>query len=205
MEPLTPSRARARRFRRLGGESGAVLIIALMVLALMSLAAAGVMRSTDTGTLVAGNLAFRQATMHASDIAVDRAWEELVSGTYATKTNYYGTRQTASPNFSTSQSIASDTVWQAASVPCTDERGMNVDCAADTGGFRIQYVIERQCATNPDLVNVNSIKAACSVDPLTASATAPGDLNIYFRVLIRARGPRGTLNFYEVLYSGPAA
>lgn len=203
MEPLTSRRS--RRVPAAARSSGAVLIIALVVLALMSLAAASVIRSTDTGTLVAGNLAFRQATMHASDVAVDRAWEELVQGTYAGKAYYYGTRQTASPDFRTAAAVASSAVWDANAVPCTDERGMVVDCAAETGGFRIQYIIERQCETAPDVSDVNSIKARCAVDPLSASATSPGDLGVFFRVLVRARGPRGTVSFYEVMYSGPAA
>ncbi|NMG00706.2 hypothetical protein GPA27_25315 [Aromatoleum toluolicum] len=203
MEPLMSRRS--RRVPAAVHASGAVLIIALVVLALMSLAAASVIRSTDTGTLVAGNLAFRQATTHASDVAVDRAWEELVQGTYTGKAYYYGTRQTASPDFTTAAAVASAVVWDSNAVPCTDERGMTVDCAAETGGFRIQYLIERQCETAPDVSDVNSIKARCAIDPLSASAASPGDLGVFFRVLVRARGPRGTVSFYEVMYSGPAA
>jgi Tfp pilus assembly protein PilX len=190
-----------RRSRR---QSGAVLIIALIVLALMSYAAASVIRSTDTGTLVSGNLAFRQATMHAADVAVDRAWEELVPENYATKAHYFSTRQTTTPNFSTALTIAEAGIWDTNSVPCIDERGMSVDCSSDTGGFRIQYLIERQCDVAPDLGDALSIKTQCDVDPATAARTAANELGIYFRVIIRARGPRGTLKFYEVMISGPA-
>ncbi|NMG73191.1 pilus assembly PilX family protein [Aromatoleum diolicum] len=185
-------------------QSGVVLIIALIVLALMSYAAASVIRSTDTGTLVAGNLAFRQATMHASDIALDQAWEDLVPGSYASRSNYFSTQQTASPNFSSAATIAADGVWDTAAVPCMDERGKTVDCTADTGGFRIQYVIERQCDSSPDLGSADSIKARCNLDPATAAKTAPDELGIYFRVITRARGPRGTVNYYEAMIVGPA-
>lgn len=198
MEPLMRGQSRRR-------SRGAVLIIALVVLALMSLAAASVIRSTDTGTLVAGNLAFRQATLHASDIAIDRAWEELVPGNYQGKPYYYATRQTASPDLTTAASIAAASVWESSAVPCIDERGMNVDCAADTGGFRIQYLIERQCDSAPDVTNVNSIKQRCAIDPVSVAASVPADLGVFFRVLVRARGPKGTVNFYEVMLSGPTA
>lgn len=206
MEPLS---------RRSSAQAGVVLIVALVVLALMTLAAVSVIRSTDTGTLVAGNLAFRQATLHASDVAVDRAWEELVPKTYTSKTYYFSTRQTNSPNLTTLAGVAAASVWNSTAVPCFDERGSAVDCAADAGGYRIQYLIERQCDTDPDLADARSIMLKCSVDPLyTASATAaavaakrevlPEELNIYFRVIVRARGPRGTVAFYEVMVSGPA-
>lgn len=197
-------------------QRGAVLIIAMIVLVLMSLAAMSVIRSTDTGTLVAGNLAFRQATMHAADVAIDRAWEELVPGSYDGKTNYFSTRQTAAPNdFSNAQTIAASTVWSSASVPCFDERGRTVDCSIDTGGYRIQYLIERQCRNDPDLADARDIMIECSVDHETAAtATAaaiaagtavdPAALNVYFRLIIRARGPRGTVGFYEAMVSGPA-
>lgn len=213
MEPL---KSRLPAARSGTAQQGAVLIIAMIVLVLMSLAAMTVIRSTDTGTLVAGNLAFRQSTMHAADVAIDRAWEELVPGSYDGKTYYFSTRQTAAPNdFTSAQTIAASTVWNSADVPCFDARGRTVDCATDTGDYRIQYLIERQCRSDPDLANARDIMIECSVDHKNAAsataaaiaegrAVAPEDLNIYFRLIIRARGPRGTVGFYEAMVSGPA-
>lgn len=208
MEPLSlVRRGRAGANGRAPGDRpqrGAVLIISLLVLALMSLAAASVIRSSDTGNMISGNLAFRQATMHASDIAVDRAWEDLVPGSYTTKSHYFSTRQTASPDFSTPAKIAEDGVWDSDKAPCTDERGMSVDCGDDSG-LRIQYVIERQCDADPDLASADDIKANCDVEPSTAARTEPDEVGIRFRVIVRARGPRGTLGLYEVMIGGPAA
>jgi Tfp pilus assembly protein PilX len=42
---------------------GAVLFIALIVLVAMTLAGIAIMRSVDTATLIAGNLAFKQGTV----------------------------------------------------------------------------------------------------------------------------------------------
>ncbi|HJV27134.1 MAG TPA: hypothetical protein VJ673_15720 [Aromatoleum sp.] len=195
MEPLN---------RGLRAQTGVVLIVALIMLALLSLAALGVIRATDTGTLVAGNLAFRQATMHASEVAVDHGWEELASGSFASKAYYYAIRQTGSPDLSSTAAIATSAIWDGNAVPCIDERGANTNCGTDTGGVRIQYVIERQCESAPDLSSADSIKSVCDVDPATAANTTPDTLGIYYRVIIRARGPRGTLGFYEAMISGPA-
>lgn len=213
MEPLM---ARTSGWGSRSGVRGAVLIIALIVLAVMSLAAMSVIRSTDTGTLVAGNLAFRHSTMHAADVAIDRAWEELVPGSYGDKAYYFSTRQTVAPsNFTTAQTIAAAAIWDSAEVPCFDERGRVVDCTADTGDYRIQYIIERQCRNDPDLASARDIMIECAVDHQTAAsasaaATAagrpidPAALSVYFRIIIRARGPRGTVGFYEAMVSGPA-
>ena len=54
-------------------QQGAMLIIALIVLVAMSLAGIAMMRSVDTGTLVAGNIAFKQSSLHATDHGLQAA------------------------------------------------------------------------------------------------------------------------------------
>lgn len=214
--PAVPARARA--------EAGVVLLIALIVLVLMSLAAAAVIRSTDTGTLVAGNLAFRQATMYAGDIAVNRAVEELQSGAFTSRTYYrsafYFKDAAGKPNFKDAGRIASDAIWESASVPCIDENGRATNCASDSGNYRIQYVIERQCKSDPVLTDGEDIRSKCTVDPESVAIAAAdafakksgttvppieaGKLDVYYRVIIRARGPRGGVNFYEAMLAAKA-
>jgi type IV pilus assembly protein PilX len=60
-------------------QRGVVLLIALIVLVVMTLAGIGMMRSVDTGTVVAGNLAFRQSTMQAADLGINTAYNSLVT------------------------------------------------------------------------------------------------------------------------------
>ena len=54
---MNPIRRRGRRSRGIRGRSqrGAVLFVVLMVLGLLLLAGLGVMRSVDTGNVIAGN------------------------------------------------------------------------------------------------------------------------------------------------------
>ncbi|AKU14214.1 hypothetical protein AzCIB_4321 [Azoarcus sp. CIB] len=223
MEPLSerafPASPRGRR-----AEAGVVLLIALIILVLMSLAAASVIRSTDTGTLVAGNLAFRQATMYAGDIAINRAVEELQSGAFTARTYYrsafYFKDAAGKPNFKDAGRIASDAIWESTAVPCIDENGRATNCATDSGNYRIQYVIERQCKSDPVLTDGEDIRSKCTVDPETVAlaaadafakksgSTVPpieaGKLDVYYRVIIRARGPRGGVNFYEAMLAAKA-
>ncbi len=58
-------------------QRGVVLFIALIVLVVMMLAGMGMMRSVDTGSIIAGNIAFKQATIHGGDRAIDDAFDVL--------------------------------------------------------------------------------------------------------------------------------
>lgn len=60
-------------------QRGVVLLISLIILVAMTLAGIGMMRSVDTGSLIAGNQAFRQATMHASDAGTSAGFLALTS------------------------------------------------------------------------------------------------------------------------------
>jgi len=83
------------RARRFNGRSvitaqkqrGVVLLIALIILVAMTLAGIGMMRSVDTGNLIAGNLAFRQATMNASDAGTSAGFNALVAVANSGATN----------------------------------------------------------------------------------------------------------------------
>lgn len=60
-------------------QRGVVLLIALIVLVAMMLAGIGMMRSIDTTTMIAGNVAYRQATLQAGDSAFITAYNTLLA------------------------------------------------------------------------------------------------------------------------------
>lgn len=55
-------------------QQGLVLFIALIALVAMSLAAAALIRSVDSGVLVAGNLAFKQSAIMSAETGIARAY-----------------------------------------------------------------------------------------------------------------------------------
>ena len=69
------------------GQQGVVLFIALIVLVAMTLAGIGMVRSIDTGNLIAGNLAFKQATLQASDSGIETGYQWLLANTGGTTLN----------------------------------------------------------------------------------------------------------------------
>lgn len=54
-------------------QRGVVLFFALIALVAMSLAAVALIRSVDTSTLIAGNLAFKQATKNSAEAGIEAA------------------------------------------------------------------------------------------------------------------------------------
>ena len=63
------------------GQRGVIVFIALIVLVAMTLAALSLIRSTDTGNVISGNLAFKQGTANASETVLESAYRiDLVVG-----------------------------------------------------------------------------------------------------------------------------
>ena len=58
---------------------GVVIVIALIVLGAMALAGVALVRSMDTSTMVAGNFAFRQSAIQATDAGVEGAFIVLTT------------------------------------------------------------------------------------------------------------------------------
>lgn len=221
-----------RRSRTLGGrpQRGVVLLVVLVVLSLMFLAGLGVMRAADTSNVVAGNFSFQQAAVQASDRAVRDAMNTLAvsvasgAGNTSIANRYFATQQ------STVDARGMPTAINWNNVSCTNaEGGAVADCSVDDGGYRVQYVIERLCSSNPtistppansDLVD---IRAKCEYEPNLLATDAPyqaptlpdgttpapttntsTSVALRYRVLIRVRGPRGTEGWFEAMVSGPA-
>lgn len=197
-------RARARSCMR-SKQRGMVMLVVLMVLIMMFLAGIGAMRSVDTGNLIAGNFAFQQAAVQAGDRAITDARNMMSAAVVGGGGNnpivdrYLNTQQVALD----ARGFPSAIDWSA--VACTDENGAVVaDCNADLGNYRVQYVIERMCTSNPTLTDVNDIRALCEYEANPLAAT-PAAVSVRYRVLIRVRGPRGTEGWYEAMLTGPVS
>jgi len=73
----------ANRFRSFSGrpqrQRGTMLIVALIVLVAMTLVGIATMRSVDTASLVAGNIAFKQSTIGGADQGLQAAYAWLTA------------------------------------------------------------------------------------------------------------------------------
>lgn len=178
-------------------QRGVVLFIALIVLVAMALAGVALIRSVDTGNIIAGNLAFKQGTINASDNGVQAAYQWLV-GNRPTLAN------TDSPNgyFSSRPGDEDPTVWVDWKTMTADGAGNTVSyiihrmCTGANGGYNeVIGGVPNQCATN-----ANESSTVGEGDSLTSGATPfMGDPRIYYRVTTRTVGPRNTLTYTQTM------
>jgi Tfp pilus assembly protein PilX len=199
------SRANALRIRTSlpSRARGAVLFIALIVLVAMTLAGIAIMRSVDTATLIAGNLAFKQGTVQSSDNGIEQAYQWLLANRPSLSVN----------NFPQGYNSGyANPVWTTAATWTN-----SVTVGTDAAGNTISYQIHRMC--NCADTTYNGVCAAtgqsnqCAMDNPTGTGTppppaqgesftvgAPGylqDPRVYYRITVRTQGPRSTVSYIQ--------
>lgn len=140
---MTNPRHTARRLAPARSQRGIVMFIALIAMVLLSLAGIALVRSVDTSTSVAGNIAFRQASI----VAVNRAIEESVDAIYKTRSitdqtvddptqNYFASLQAGEKPDGTPAVLAGSYPLSGYAMP------VYTDVAT---GVEVRHVIERVC------------------------------------------------------------
>jgi type IV pilus assembly protein PilX len=188
---------RARR-----SQQGVVLFIALIVLVAMTLAGISLMRSVDTGTIIAGNFAFKHSAVAAADAGVEggRNWllGQAVTSLYNDNTGaaYYANMQSSLDLLGTNPG-QTDYDWNGAAT-----------LASPPAGYTVRYVIHRLCDAPGNPASVNCIKSATtgsSTASGTKGAAAYGQFaiavptNAYYRITVRVNGPRNTLSYVQAV------
>ena len=190
-------------------QRGVVLFIALMVMVVLSLAGIALVRSVDTFTTVAGNLAFRLASTATANLPVERAVHALFDGPpylipsrnsdYAGE-NYYSTLQVTLPESGTSIPA----VLQGTYPPVAYPGGFRV-LPKDAAGNEVRYVIERVCL--PAAAGLEPTVATCDMAP-PKQATADQAMELdrittgrvpFYRLTIRVDGPANTVTFAQAM------
>lgn len=173
-------------------QSGVVLVISLIVLVALTLAGIALVRSTDTGNLISGNMAFRMAALQAVDTGVEAAFTGITgAGGFATAPTVETT--TAAGRYSP---ILLADVAPSDGVPDIDWSSLP---GTDVSGNTVRWIVERMCSDNVSAPA--DLEARCSVVPnaltmsfkqgeLTPSANA---LSVAYRVTIRVEGPKNTI------------
>ncbi|MEO8137756.1 MAG: hypothetical protein ABI831_27730, partial [Betaproteobacteria bacterium] len=179
-------------------ERGVVLVISLIILVALSLAGLALVRATDTGNVIAGNMAFRATAMQAVDTGVEDAFNAVTGATgYATApetaiANKYYTQilDTTGPD-----GVADglpDVTWSSVA-------GTNL-----AEGNTVRWVAERMC--NGATTTVDLILANCaSIPGRPNSSQKPGlqptntNYAVAYRVTVRVEGPRNTVAMAQAI------
>lgn len=184
-------------------QKGVVLFISLIVLVAMTLAGIGLMRSVDTSTIIAGNLAFKQSTLQAADQGVEQAYQWLFPNGGTAVLNNDNPPQgffSASPLTEPVWSDPADPIWANA-----------VTLAPDAANTTVSYLIHRMCTEPNTTYNGfnGGIANQCAINTSASSAgksfgIAPGitvaaNPMLYYRITARAMGPRNTQSITQTM------
>lgn len=195
-------------------QRGVVLFIALIALLVMSLAAVALIRSVDTNTMIAGNLALRQSALTSSDRGAETAMDWLEAKALANLADldadnsaegYYATYfPTVDANDDGKTDDGDDRLFAKNLV---DEHGV-LDTNDDGQGNKIEYIIQRMClnpappandATNkcmlgePEIgTSSMGVKEAPEAGAIVATSQSP-----VYRVTVKVTGPKNTVSYTQ--------
>lgn len=176
-------------------QTGITLIIALIALVALTMAGIALVRSVDTGNVIAGNFAFRQASMQATDTGVEAAFTQLATiaagaADTAIANQYFPVMQPLDGN-----GIPTTVTWS--SVAGT-AMGSNSE-------YTVKYVIERMCTGTSGVV-ITDVVANCVVDQGQVSGSQKAGAAVFssagavnYRVTVRVEGPRNTVAMSQAI------
>ncbi|CAJ0775604.1 hypothetical protein LMG19083_00053 [Ralstonia psammae] len=197
---VRPSRALRIVLRR--RQSGVVLLIALIAVAILAIGTVAVFRSSDAALFNAGNLAFKRDMTNRGELGIVAAKTALTSGAL----NLEATRQSNQP-----------ASGYYATMQATDKHGIPNNLVALTtevantkinggDGITVYYMIDRLCtavgSTDPaNACVVSSIGSAKggTVLPYRGQAQPPS-VPVY-RISVRVDGPRSSQTFLQTTVS----
>lgn len=180
-------------------QRGVVLFVALIALVVMALAAVALIRSVDTGTLIAGNLSAKQSATTSADSGMETAMSwitanpALLSGDDAAQ-GYYAT-----------SAGDAKVLVNASTVKAT---GDGIVDGKDSSGNTITYVIQRMCrdpgpadAKDPATGAANCLLGPVSEDPCKKrnppDPFCKPERGVLYRITIRSTGPKNTVSYAQ--------
>jgi type IV pilus assembly protein PilX len=175
---MMPTRRLGRKFR--ATQRGVTILIVLVLLSVMLLGGLALARMTEVGTLAAGNSAFRDAALHASEIGLNDVYAQV-------------------------RGIGDEDVavgtWYRPSMMATDANGLPVVDWSTlpeivVGQYSVRYVADRICEGALPVADalrqclVKQVPQLSSADASKETLDPPNAKQ--FRVTIRVTGPKNT-------------
>ncbi|WP_342119546.1 pilus assembly PilX family protein [Pseudoduganella sp. OTU4001] len=189
-------------------QQGVVLVLTLIVLVALTLAGLALMRSVDTSTLIAGNLAFKQSATISADAGVEAALQWLGRNrgnlnSDIAASGYYATSQDALDLTGNATTATNDNLnWN------NNSAVERLD--TDQVGNQVSYVIHRMCNTAG---NINA--TTCATESMTMDGKSlgssrqmltyqPGSWDdaanrVFYRITVRVDGPRSNVSFVQAV------
>jgi type IV pilus assembly protein PilX len=204
-------------------QRGISLIVVLIGLVIISFAAVALLRSTDTATLIAGNLGFKKAALASGDASTETAiiWLNAnIAGTGlqsdVSASGYYATSRDACDitGSRTPDDSSDDVDWTSSGLKpnCNIASFAAAPAAGVATGYSVRYVINRMCNAEGDPASAlsnaggamicsgadaNNGGASTQVGPSYSRRPFSGSSQTYYRITTRITGPRGTVRYVQ--------
>ena len=177
------------------------MFVTLIALAALMISAVALVRSVDTATIIAGNLAFKQSATSSGDLGIRRAMTALAAIPTANLINhnptigYYAAVTTPVLDLSPGSNV-----WR-------DNSSSQETPVPDAAGNQTRYVIQRMAnatgACTPSICLYNATPAGGNTagfgggtgEPPPAGGT--GNLVLY-RITVQTTGARGAVAYLQV-------
>lgn len=223
MRPLPRPIQRPRHIR----QQGASLIFALITLVVIGLASLALVRSVDTGSLVLGNMSFKQDATVSGDQAVRAAFEWLRSQTSATlETNnatnaaqgYYASTLDSDPDEPVDVTGQQSTAAQRQLIEWYPGDSALKDCGYTSGGNctllskdagttpnghnSMRYTIFRLCENAGPISGNNCASPTGLAGGNHEAGERTPRLSVegaFYRIVVRVRGSRNSVSFIETI------
>lgn len=194
-------------------QRGIVLFLALIALVAISLAAVALIRSVDTSTLIAGNLAFKQAATTSADAGVDAAISLLagmrdsngIKNVLNDGTHTFNiTNLTARPGYFSSAdpalNLTADATWNDVN---------NILVGTDGSGNTVRYIIQRMCRNaNVPIQTADCLFSVSAENTNGQQTPLPKDIcdgpgcpvagqTPQVRITVRVTGPKNTVSYVQ--------
>ncbi len=190
----------ARRALPSRREDGVVLILVMIALVAMALAGVALVRASQANNMIAGNFAFREAALAATDTSVEVAFAQLDA------------ISSVAPDAPFPASCSTGSCVYYPSRQATDVNGIplavgdwsTVPSTTVNGSYTAQYVIDRLCTGAIPVVDASS-NCYTSNTAAGGGSKKVGDVSfamapqISYRVTVRVSGPRNTKSFVQAI------
>lgn len=213
------------RFASRCRQAGLSLMVVLIALVIIGFAAIALLRSSDIGTLIVGNLGFQKTAIASGDAGTEVAIGYLTANAGGNvlfndvaASGYYATTSDACDLTGTRTANAADDVNWTGVDPgnlCNMNAIVAAPAAGVAQGFTVRYVINRVCNGPGD---PNSLVVAGTLTPMACSRLGAGasegstrggasygnmpltgEAQTYYRITTRIDGPRNTVRYVQVL------
>lgn len=167
-------------------QRGVTMLVVLVLLSVMLLGGMALAKLTEVGTLATGNTAFREASLQASEVGLNTAYQRIREDLDDEDTDLAG--------------------WYWASMQASDAYGVptvDFDAAPEiaVGPYTVRYVVERLCETATVTNALRECVVKAEPDP-NASRQAGAEAldppnSRQFRVTVQVVGPKETRTWVQ--------